>query len=244
MTPAPDPVTAPAPGPVIDTVVYDFGNVLVHWDPRAAFDGRDPAEVDAFFDGFDFMAFNHVMDSGVKTFAQARAEVAAATPRWAPYLDAYVERYPATLAGGPVDGSADLVEELRGLGLRLYGLTNWWDETFEHAIAAAPAIGRMDGVVVSGRVGLAKPDPAIFVHLCEKFSIRPDRAVFVDDSPANVATAASLGFHALHFTTTAAFREDLRALGLPVRPEPGAGTADRRGVPGRDAAHTDPPAQT
>ena len=207
--------------PVIDTVVYDFGNVLVHWDPRAAFAGHDPAEVEAFFAGFDFMAFNHVMDSGVKPFAQACAEVAAATPQWAPFLDTYLAHYPATLAEGPVEGSETLVEELRTLGLRLFGLTNWWDETFEHAIAAAPAIGRMDGVVVSGRVGLAKPDPAIFEHLCETFSVEPARAVFVDDSPANVATAAGLGFHAVRFTDTPSFRTTLRDLGLPVAaPQP------------------------
>lgn len=201
----------------IDTVVYDFGQVLVHWDPRAAFAEHDPAAVEEFFAEFDFLAFNHAMDAGKRPFSEVRAEVAARTPRWAPFLDAYVERYADTLGQGPVEGSEELVAELSGLGLRLYGLTNWWAETFQHAEKAAPAIGLMDGVVVSGRVGLAKPDPAIFEHLCETFGVMPQRAVFVDDSPANVATAAALGFHAVRFTTTGELRTALGELGLPVR---------------------------
>ncbi|GAB2470121.1 HAD family hydrolase [Xylanimonas ulmi] len=202
---------------VIDTVVYDFGNVLVRWDPRGAYRGVDPAKVEAFFASFDFAAFNQRMDAGAEPFAAARARAAAATPRWAPFLDTYLERYADTLAG-PVEGSAELVGELRGLGLRLYGLTNWWAETFHHAEPAAPAIGLMDGVVVSGRVGMAKPDPAIFRHLAALYGVTPTRAVFVDDSPVNVAAAAALGFHAVRFTTTAALRRALVRLGVGVRP--------------------------
>jgi len=202
--------------PAIDTVVYDFGNVLVHWDPRGAFRDHDPAEVEEFFAGFDFPAFNRLMDAGTRPFAAARAEVAARTPRWTPFLDTYLERYPDTLAAGPVDGSAALVDELRRLGLRLYGLTNWWAETFQHAVRAAPAIGLMDGVVVSGRVGLAKPDPAIYTHLCDTFAVAPARAVFIDDSAANVAAAQAAGFHAIRFTTTRELRTALHDLGLPV----------------------------
>ncbi|QAY62698.1 HAD family phosphatase [Xylanimonas allomyrinae] len=207
---------------MIDTVVFDLGNVLVRWDPRGAFAGLDPAEVDTFFAEFDFAAFNHRQDAGLQPFAQARA---AAGPRWAPFLDTYLERYADTL-GGPVDGSEDLVHELRTHGLRLFGLTNWWAETYHHAEPAAPVIALLDGVVVSGRIGLAKPDPAIFRHLADTYAVSPRRAVFVDDSPPNVAAAAALGFHAVHFTTTDALRTALRDLGLGVRPPgPRPGTA-------------------
>jgi 2-haloacid dehalogenase len=134
-----------------------------------------------------------------------------------PLLEEYVERFASTLLG-PVPGSAELVAELKGLGLRLYGLTNWSAETFQHAEPAAPAIGLLDDVVVSGRVGLAKPDPRVFAHLAEACHVEPDRAVLVDDSPANVAAAREAGFHAVHFTGTGAFRAALRRLGVPVLP--------------------------
>ena len=200
---------------VIDTVIYDFGNVLIRWNPRLAF-LADDAEADRFFAEFDFAAFNHVMDSGVMPYGEARAQVAADSPQWLPFLDAYVERYPDSLAEGPVPGSQELVTELRAQGFRLFGLTNWWQETFHHALAAAPAIGLMDDVLVSGRVGLAKPNPAIFRLLIDRFDINPERTVFIDDSLANIEAASALGFHTVHFTDTPTLRASLRALNVAV----------------------------
>ncbi len=204
----------PTPRSQIDTVVYDFGNVLVRWDPYAAFDGHDRDEVERWMAEIDFRAFNHAQDAG-RTWDAARATLTD-RPHLVPFVDAYVTGFAGTLLG-PVPGSAELVAELKGLGLRLYGLTNWSAELFGHAEVAAPAVGLMDDVVVSGRVGLAKPDPRIFAHLTAAFHVEPARAVFVDDSPVNVAAARDAGFHAVHFTGTDAFRAALRDLGLPVR---------------------------
>ncbi|AEG44350.1 HAD family phosphatase [Isoptericola variabilis] len=203
------------PAAAIDTAVYDFGNVLVRWDPYGAFTGHDRAEVERWMTEIDFPAFNHAQDAG-RTWDEARAALAD-RPHLVPFVDAYVAGFAGTLLG-PVDGSAELAAELKGLGLRLYGLTNWSAELFHHAETVASAVGLMDDVVVSGRVGLAKPDPRIFAHLARAFDVDPARAVFVDDSPANVAAARDAGFHAVHFTGTAAFRAALRDLGVPVRP--------------------------
>lgn len=228
---------APAePAPTIDTVVYDFGNVLVHWDPYGAFGGHERAAVEAWMAAVDFPAFNHRQDAG-RTWAEARTELAETRPELVDLLDAYVENFAGTL-GGPVAGSEALVRELKGLGLRLLGLTNWSADLFHHAEPVAPAVGLMDDVLVSGRVGLAKPDPRIFELLVERFDVDPARAVFVDDSPRNVAAAAGVGFHAVHFTSTPAFRRALRDLGVPVRTD-GEVPPDR--APGRVPPDVPPP---
>lgn len=207
------PVTPPV-GPV-RTVVLDFGNVLVGWDPYGAFPHRTRAEVDAWMTEVDFPALNLAQDAG-RSWADARASLDD-RPHLQPMLDEYVAGFAGTLTG-PVPGSAELVDELHAAGVRLLGLTNWSAELFGHAAPAAPATTRMEHVVVSGRVGLAKPDPAIFRYLAQEHDVDPARAVFVDDSPANVAAARDLGFHAVRFTDVRALRGALRALGLPVRP--------------------------
>ena len=206
-----DPMTDQA----IDTVVLDFGTVLVGWDPYGAFPDRSRAEVDAWMAEIDFPAFNLAQDAG-RSWDDARTSLAD-RPHLLPLLDEYVAGFPGTLTG-PVPGSAELVEELRSAGVRLLGLTNWSAELFRHAADAAPATTRMEHVVVSGRVGLAKPDPAIFRHLAVTHDVEPTRAVFVDDGPANVTAAQDLGFHAVRFTDARALRAALRDLGLPVRP--------------------------
>lgn len=208
-------------GPV-DTVLFDLGGVLVRWDPYGPYEGRLPREeVDAFFRAVDFPAFNHLQDAG-RTWAQAREWLAAALPEHLPALDLYVEGFARSLRG-TVPGSAELVDELRSLGVRVLGLTNWSAELFHHGVEAAPAIGRLEDVLVSGEVGLAKPDPAIFRLAIERFGLDPARTLFTDDSPANVEAARGCGLRAEVFTSAAALRAALAAHGVPVRTEPGRG---------------------
>lgn len=206
-------MTAARGGSEVDAVVLDLGNVLVTWDPARAFAGRrTDAEVRRFFADVDFPALNLRQDAG-RPWSQARAEVAARHPEHVATLDLYVERFADALPG-PVPGSAAVVDDLRAAGVRVLGLTNWSAETFHHAVPAAPVIGRLEDVVVSGREGVAKPDARIFRIVAERFGLVPARTVFVDDSPANVDAAAALGFQAVLFTDAAALRADLVARGV------------------------------
>jgi len=200
---------------MIDTVVFDLGNVLVRWDPYRPFVGRVPErDTDAFLVGFDFLAFNHRQDAG-RSWADARADLAASAPEHLPAFDVYVEHFADTLTG-PVPGSHELVRDLRAAGVRLLGLTNWSAETFHLAEPAAPAIGLLEDVLVSGEVGVAKPDPRMFALLTQRFGLRPERTVFTDDSATNVAAGAAAGFDAILFTTAEALRTELLARGVTV----------------------------
>jgi len=198
----------------IDVVVFDFGNVLIQWDPRYGFPQRSPAEVDRFFNEFDFVSFNHEQDAG-RSVPDGLVAVGETDPQWVPWLMEYLGGYPNTLRG-PVPGSYDIVAELKQNGVRLYGLTNWWADLYHHAEDATPAIGLLDGVVVSGREGIAKPSPEIFHLIANRFGFDPENAVFIDDSEKNVAAAEAVGFHGVHFTDAAALRAELHALGLPI----------------------------
>lgn len=66
-----------------------------------------------------------------------------------------------------------------------------------------------DDVVVSGDVGLVKPDPAIFTLACERLGVHPVETVFIDDSKANCAAAARLGIQAIMYTGIVALRRAL-----------------------------------
>jgi 2-haloacid dehalogenase len=74
----------------------------------------------------------------------------------------------------------------------------------------------MDGILISGEVGVGKPDPAIFRMFLARFGLVAGETVFIDDSDRNVATAASLGIVAIQFKGAAQLRVDLRSLGLPL----------------------------
>ena len=210
--------TAPAPerrARLVDAVVFDLGNVIVRWDPYGPFEGfASRAEIEAVFAEIDFFAINHAQDAG-RSWAEGRAEVAARFPGREWVLDHYLTYFERAVPG-PVPGTEAILEALRADGFRLFGLTNFSAETYPRALPAAPAIGLLEDVLVSGAVGLTKPDPAIFALLLERYGLAPGSTLFVDDGARNVEAARACGLHAVVFTDAPTLVRDLRGFGIAV----------------------------
>lgn len=112
-------------------------------------------------------------------------------------------------------GSVDLVRELHAAGVTQWGLTNWSHELWPHAPRLFPFLDELlDGVVVSGTEGLAKPDPRIYALVAERAGLPPDELVFFDDKQVNVHGAASAGLDAHLFTAAEDARQVLIGRGL------------------------------
>ena len=194
-------------------VVFDLGGVLIRWDPRHLYRQLMPEdEIDAFLDEVGFDAWNHEQDAGAPWGPAVEAH-AALFPHRRALLAAYPARFPDSL-DGPVEGTVAILAELHAAGTRLVALTNWSAETFPYAEAAFDFLALFEGIVVSGREGVAKPDPAVFHLLLSRYDLDPAGTVFVDDSPANVDAAAAAGLTALVFTGADRLRADLSRLGL------------------------------
>ncbi|WP_144182690.1 HAD family hydrolase [Elioraea rosea] len=200
----------------IDAVIFDLGGVLIDWNPRHLYRKlfEDEAEMEAFLREVCAPAWNLEQDRG-RPWAQAIAELSAVHPDKAELIAAYRGRWMEMLAG-PIAGTVAILERLHEAGVPLYALTNWSAETFPIAEELYGFLGRFRGVVVSGRIGLVKPDAAIYTHTIERFGVTPERTVFIDDSAKNVAGAAATGLRAVHYTGPDALARDLAALGLPV----------------------------
>ncbi|MGH7095052.1 MAG: HAD-IA family hydrolase, partial [Stellaceae bacterium] len=87
-------------------------------------------------------------------------------------------------------------------------------ETYPLGLARFDFLGWFRGILVSGEVGVLKPDPAIYRLLVERFAIDPHRAVFIDDVKANAEAASCVGIRGIHFTGAQKLREALTELGL------------------------------
>lgn len=199
----------------VEAVVFDLGGVLIDWDPRYLYrrllDGD--AAVEQFLDEVGFAAWNHDVDAGQRTWAEAVAALAAAHPHHRRLIEAYPARFEQTL-GGEIAASVAVLRELHAAGVRLVALTNWSAETFPVARSRFDFLDLFDGIVVSGEERVAKPDPAIFRILVERHALDPAATVFVDDKRDNIEAAEAAGLRGVHFTDPAALRDDLSRLGL------------------------------
>lgn len=205
------------PRPRPRAMIFDLGNVVIDWDPAAAIAagvGDDEARRFLTAPDFDFMAWNHGPDSG-GTWDEAEDEVRRTHPHWEQHALAYRANFAASLVG-EVPGTADLVRDLKAAGTRLVALTNFSAELYPVAPAMFPVLELFEEVVVSGRIGFAKPDPEAYRAALAHTDATPEQVVFVDDKQLNVDAAAELGMIAIRFTTASALRAQLRQLSLPV----------------------------
>lgn len=195
-------------------VVFDLGGVLIDWNPRHLYRKliADEAAMEHFLTTVCTQAWNERQDAG-RTFAEAAALLCAKHPQHRELIEAYGARF-AEMLKGPIEGSVTILEALHHRGVPLYALSNWSHETFPLAQRRFEFLNLFRGTVISGEVGVIKPDPRIFEHLLERFRIAAGDAVYIDDNPRNAAAATAIGLHGIHFTNPAELRRELEDLRL------------------------------
>lgn len=198
----------------LKALLWDFGNVIVRWNPRTLYSKifPDPVQCDRFLSEVCTLAWHAPTDCGV-TFAQNCASLIAVHPQHEAEILDWRARWDEMFSG-PIPETEDAIEALHARGVLQYGLSNISHETLDSTLAMTPVFGRLAGVVASGLEGVMKPDPAIFRLCCERFGLAPGDFLFVDDSARNVAAAQELGFDTHHFTDPAALAPALERRGL------------------------------
>ncbi|WP_250534752.1 HAD-IA family hydrolase [Caballeronia sp. AZ10_KS36] len=205
----------------IKAVVFDFGGVLIDWNREYLYKQLIPDEAERrwFLDNVCKMDWVVQQDGG-QSVEEGTAELVALYPEHEPLIRAFYARWHEMVAGVLEEGVA-LVDRLDAAGIPLFGLTNWSAETFPYAWERFDVLRRFKEIVVSGRVGLVKPNPQIFALMRAEIEkhlpgIQPHELVFIDDNAANAQAATDLGWHGVHHTGAQETEAKLRALGVPV----------------------------
>ncbi|HTU62956.1 MAG TPA: HAD family phosphatase [Polyangiales bacterium] len=196
-------------------VIFDLGGVLIDWNPRYLYRkrfGGDEAAMEHFLTHVCTPEWNIRQDAG-RTFAEASELLCRSHPQLRAHIEAWLPGFDDMMAG-EIQGSVDILAELRARGTPIYALTNWSAETFPCALERFEFLGWFADIVVSGKLQLIKPDPAIYRHLLTTHGLQAEQSIFIDDAPHNVAGAAAVGIHALQFTSPDALRQQLVELGM------------------------------
>ena len=200
----------------VSIALFDLGRVVLDWEPSRLYDKIfDTTDArDHFLGSVCTMAWHTRHDAGV-SFAENAAALIADHPEQESEIRAWGGRW-MEMFDGYIDGTPDLIERLHARNVPLYALTNMPSETWplmqQHF---GPVLGRFRHVVVSGDLGMTKPEPAIYNHTLEAIG-HPDPAavLFIDDSAPNIAAADALGFATHHFTGAAGLEATLAHHGL------------------------------
>lgn len=186
---------------MIRNLIFDFGRVLVQFEPDDILSSYipDPADRAAVIPvAFDRRYWNR-FDDGTMTEEEAIALIAPSLP------ERLREPVAAALLGWyrhlpPVDGMEEMIGRLKAeFGVPTYLLSNISRKFTEHT-DLFPVLRKMDGCVFSALTGVAaKPSREIFAYTCEKFGLKPEECIFIDDTSRNVAGAEAFGIHGYCF---------------------------------------------
>ncbi len=184
---------------MVKDIVFDFGGVLVDWNPRYLYRTyfEDEKEMEYFLSQICNNEWNAEQDRG-RPFAEGVRLLQEQYPQYAEAIQLYNDGWERML-NGELPRSVELLKRLKGEGYGIYGLTNWSAEKFPLAYARYDCFKLLDGMVVSGEEKVIKPDPAIYRILLERYGLTAETSLFIDDNPANIEAGRQLGFQTILF---------------------------------------------
>lgn len=190
---------------VIGVAFFDIDGVIRHYDPPDAIEARwglEPGTLTAA--AFDAELGRRLTTGEISRQTRVR-EVGERVGCPGAALE-WLSR------PGHVDHSVlAIIDDLRARGRRVALFSNGSDELATE-LAALNITHRVDGVVNSAEIGLAKPDASAFMRACELVGTDPRCTAFVDDSEVNVDAASALGMTAHRYTDVVALRSFVETL--------------------------------
>ena len=187
----------------IKNVVFDFGGVLLDWNPRYFYSSvfNDDEKMEYFIKNIVTSTWNSQMDRG-RTFEECMKELSEEHPEYKDQIKLYRKGW-ETMLKGEIEYVMKVLKAVQEAGrFKVYGLTNWSAETFPYAFNTYKFLQSFEGIVVSGEEKMIKPEKGIYLTLLERYNLKPEETFFMDDNIKNVEVAKSRGIHAVQFTGT------------------------------------------
>lgn len=198
---------------MIDTIIFDFGGVLVDWNPRYLYRDYfgDDEKMEWFLSNICTDEWNIEQDRG-RLLSEATELLIKEFPDYQKEIEMYYGQW-ETMLKDAIPGTVEILYELKEK-YKIYGLTNWSAETFPVALRRFEFFEVFDGILVSGKEKLIKPDVKIFEMMMERFGLKPENSLFIDDNEKNVEASRKFGITTIHYKNPEDLKKDLIELGI------------------------------
>ncbi len=114
------------------------------------------------------------------------------------------------------DYAIPLVRSLKEAGFHVYYLSNYSKKAYDECGESLAFMPYMDGGMVSFKVGMTKPDLAMYQRFLDEYGLKAEECVFIDDTAENVEAAKQIGFNGVVFTTYDELLTELEGHGIRI----------------------------
>lgn len=202
----------------IKTIIFDLGGVLIDWNPEYVYRkifNNDEQKMKWFLTEICPYSWNENQDAG-KSWSLAIEEKIAEHPQYKEWIEAYYDRWEEML-GGSIPGTVNILKTLKeNNSHQLLALTNWSAETFPKALSIFEFLHWFDGIVVSGAEKTRKPFPRIYNILFDRYNVKPENAIFIDDNMKNIEIGKELGLNCINFKSPEQLKTDLQQYNIKL----------------------------
>ncbi len=199
----------------IKNIIFDLGAVLIDWNPDYVFKDvfKDDEKLAWFYREICTMDWNENQDAGYP-LAQATEERVALFPQYEDWIRMYYGRWEEML-GEAIEGTVQLLKQcVDDPELKVVALTNWSAETFPVALKKFDFLQWFEGIVVSGDEMTRKPIPEIYHTTLNRYNLKAEESLFIDDNKRNIEAARALNINCIHFKSPDQLEQELQKLKL------------------------------
>jgi len=202
----------------IDTIIFDLGGVLIDWNPEYVyldvFNG-DREKMKWFFDHICTHDWNENQDAGYP-LAKATEERVALFPEHEEWIRMFYGRW-VEMLGEAIFDTVDILDKLISQKqYKIVALTNWSHETFPIALERFEFLHWFEGIVVSGEEKTRKPFKEIYEITLNRFNIKAEQSLFIDDNSRNIEAAQALGINGIHFKSPKLLIDQLKDFNIHI----------------------------
>ena len=200
---------------MITTIIFDLGAVLIDWNPRYMYRTlfNDEVEMEKFLTDITTSDWNEEQDAG-RPLQEGTEILVQKFPEHEHHIRAFYDRWDEMLGEAFMD-TVEIFKQLKDTGkYKIYALTNWSAETFPVALERFEFLKWFDGIVVSGAEKMRKPTPEFYHILLNRYDVKAEEALFIDDNYRNILAAEKIGINCIHFTSAEQLDLELRQADL------------------------------
>ncbi len=201
---------------MIKNIIFDLGNVLINFKPEQFLlrYTKDKNRITKFISNIIQSDTWLKLDRGIMSIKNARDDFISAYPEETELIKIFFDHWQEMLT--PISKNMNLLKELKSNGYRLYILSNYIIEAYEYVKERYNVFSLFDGLVISGKINIIKPEREIFQFLLQKYNLNPEDSVFIDDIKQCIDQAGKLKIKTIHYLPNTDLRSELRKLEVKI----------------------------
>jgi len=201
---------------LIDNIIFDLGNVLLHYKPKEVLlrFTQDAHLIDSFVKDINGSNTWLELDRGTITINEARDYFVSFYPEKKELILQYFAHWIEGLT--PIQENIDILKELHEKGYKTYILSNFMQEPYDILKNKHDFFSLVDGKVISYEVHSLKPEKEIYQALLSRYNIVPEASVFIDDHQNVLDAAKKFGINTILYHPEVDLREELRKLNVSI----------------------------